>query len=87
MIKPYVYFYRFLLKIVKHVEKINKALHPTDTGEVVSDFLKIHYANIFQMILPKMEDELDQIADGKLTYKKLLTDFYKPFQKIKEKIK
>ena len=35
-----------------------------------------------------MEDDLDKIAEGKLTYKKLLTDFYKPFLKeVKDKEK
>lgn len=72
-----------------YVEKINKSLHPTDTGEVVSDFLEQNFAKyISDDFTKEMEDELDQIADGKLTYLKLLTDFYKPFQKeIKEKDK
>ena len=47
-----------------------------------SDFAKY----ISDDFTSEMEDGLDKIADGKLTYKKLLTDFYKPFQKeIKEK--
>lgn len=72
-----------------YVEKINKSLIPTDTGEVVSDFLEENFAKyISDDFTKEMEDELDQIAEGKLTYKKLLTDFYKPFQKeIKEKDK
>jgi len=72
-----------------YVEKINKALFPTDTGEVVSDFLEENFAKyISDDFTKEMENELDEIADGKLTYKKLLTDFYKPFQKeIKEKDK
>ncbi|MEA4910681.1 DNA topoisomerase 1 [bioreactor metagenome] len=72
-----------------YVEKINKALIPTDTGEVVSDFLEQNFAKyISDDFTSEMEDDLDKIAEGKLTYKKLLTDFYKPFQKeIKEKDK
>jgi len=72
-----------------YVEKINKTLIPTDTGEVVSDFLEEHFAKyISDDFTSEMEDSLDKIANGKLTYKKLLTDFYKPFQKeIKEKEK
>lgn len=72
-----------------YVEKVNKALIPTDTGEVVSDFLEENFAKyISDDFTSEMEDDLDKIAEGKLTYKKLLTDFYKPFQKeIKEKDK
>lgn len=72
-----------------YVEKINKALHPTDTGEVVSDFLEENFAKyISDDFTKEMENELDEIADGKLTYIKLLTDFYKPFLKdIKAKDK
>ena len=65
-----------------YVEKMNKALYPTDTGEVVSDFLEENFAKyISDDFTKEMENELDEIAEGKLTYKKLLTDFYKPFLK------
>jgi len=72
-----------------YVEKQNKALFPTDTGEVVSDFLEKNFPNYISDNFTKdMEDKLDQIANGDLGYKKLLTDFYAPFQKeIKEKDK
>lgn len=72
-----------------YVEKINKALHPTDTGDVVSSFLEENFANyISDSFTAEMEDELDEIADGKRTYLKTLTDFYKPFlAQVKEKDK
>lgn len=72
-----------------YVEKINKTLYPTDTGEVVSDFLEQNFAKyISDDFTKEMENELDEVAEGKLTYKKLLTDFYKPFIKeVKEKDK
>lgn len=72
-----------------YVDKANKTLYPTDTGEVVSDFLETNFAKYISDDFTKgMEDELDDVANGKLTYKKLLTDFYKPFQKeVKEKDK
>ena len=73
-----------------YVEKINKALHPTDTGEVVSDFLENNFAKYISDDFTKnMENNLDEIANGNLTYKKLLTDFYGEFNKevkLKEKI-
>ncbi|MFZ2763466.1 MAG: DNA topoisomerase, partial [Minisyncoccia bacterium] len=73
-----------------YVEKISKALHPTDTGEVVSTFLEEHFTNyISDSFTAEMEDELDDIASGARTYKKTLTDFYTPFEKAvksKEKV-
>ncbi len=66
----------------KYVEKINKALLPTDTGEVVSDFLEMNFPNyISDTFTAEMEDELDDIATGKREYVKTLKDFYGPFAK------
>ena len=72
-----------------YVEKINKALLPTDTGEVVSDFLEKNFAEyISDSFTAEMENELDDIANGKKEYAKTLKDFYGPFLKdVKEKDK
>jgi len=72
-----------------YVEKIQKALKPTDTGEVVSGFLEENFGEyISDTFTAEMEDELDDIALGKRTYKKTLTDFYGPFLKdVKSKEK
>jgi DNA topoisomerase I len=65
-----------------YVLKEQKSLRPTDTGEVVSDFLTENFNHyISDTYTAELENELDEIADGKLTYVKLLTDFYGPFQK------
>ena len=74
----------------KYVEKQNKTLFPTDTGEVVSDFLEKNFSKyISDTFTAEMEDELDDIASGKREYEKTLKDFYGPFSKdvkSKEKI-
>ena len=68
-----------------YVEKISKALHPTDTGDAVSSFLEKHFENyISDNFTAKMENELDDIAEGKNTYEKSLSDFYDPFIKAIE---
>ncbi len=65
-----------------YIEKISKALHPTDTGDVVSSFLEANFATyISDSFTAEMEDELDEIASGKRTYVKTLSDFYTPFLK------
>jgi len=65
-----------------YVDKINKSLHPTDTGEVVISFLEDHFAHyISDTFTAEMEDKLDLISEGKATYLKTLKDFYGPFIK------
>lgn len=65
-----------------YVEKEGRALHPTDTGEVVSDFLSEHFENyISDSFTAQMEDDLDNIANGEDKYEKVLSTFYKPFTK------
>lgn len=65
-----------------YVDKINKALQPTDTGEVVISFLEDNFMNyISDTFTAEMEDKLDLIAEGKATYVKTLKDFYTPFSK------
>ena len=72
-----------------YVNKINKALHPTDTGEVVTTFLEQELGKyISDTFTADMEDKLDDIASGKTTYLKTLSDFYGPFLKdVKSKEK
>ncbi|MCD5381636.1 MAG: type I DNA topoisomerase [Candidatus Pacebacteria bacterium] len=65
-----------------YVEKEGRTLIPTDTGDVVSSFLEKHFIEyIDDDFTSEMEDQLDEIATGDRTYKKTLTDFYKPFKK------
>ncbi len=65
-----------------YVRKEGKTLFPTDTGEVVSDFLENHFANyISDTFTAEMEDELDEISRGEREYEKTLKDFYVPFLK------
>lgn len=73
-----------------YVTKEGKTLHPTDTGEVVSTFLENNFEKyINDSFTAEMENELDEIAEGKIKYEKVLKDFYGPFSKdvkSKEKI-
>lgn len=72
-----------------YVNKEGKTLFPTDTGDVVSSFLENNFSEyISDTFTAEMEDELDDISNGKREYEKTLKDFYIPFQKdIKEKDK
>lgn len=65
-----------------YVEKMNKSLKPTDTGDVVSTFLEENFANyISDSFTAEMENTLDEIAAGRQKYVKTLKDFYEPFKK------
>ncbi len=74
----------------EYVIKDNKALVPTDTGDVVSTFLENNFESyISDNFTAEMEDQLDKIAEGKAEYIKTLKEFYTPFLKevkSKEKI-
>ena len=66
----------------EYVQKINKALVPTDTGDVVSSFLEENFGEyISDSFTAEMEDKLDLIAEGKAEYVKTMKDFYGPFTK------
>lgn len=66
----------------EYVVKEGKTLRPTDTGDLVSTFLETHFDTyISDDFTSQMEDELDQIASGKRTYLKTLSEFYAPFTK------
>lgn len=70
-----------------YVEKRDRSLMPTDTGDVVSSFLEENFPTyISDTFTAEMEDKLDDIANGEREYVKTLKDFYTPFLKeVKEK--
>ena len=55
-------------------------LFPTDIGMVVNDFLVEHFPNVVDLnFTANVEEEFDAIAEGKLDWRKMLKNFYKPF--------
>ncbi len=66
----------------KYVVKDGKYLMPTDTGNAVTSLLRKYFQNIVDYkFTSNMENDLDDIALGKLDWKKMLTDFFVPFEK------
>ena len=72
-----------------YVERENRSMKPTDTGDVVSSFLEEYFPSyISDSFTADMENQLDEIASGERTYVKTLSDFYIPFHKdVKSKEK
>ncbi|HTI90874.1 MAG TPA: type I DNA topoisomerase [Puia sp.] len=57
-------------------------LFPTDLGLVVTDFLKQYFDDIMDYnFTARIEEEFDEVANGKLVWNKMIDDFYNPFKK------
>lgn len=57
-------------------------LFPTDLGLVVTDFLLMHFDNVMDYgFTARIENEFDEIANGKVKWSKMVDDFYLPFKK------
>lgn len=67
----------------EYVERTrDKKLKPTDIGEVVNDFLMAHFPDIVDLrFTSHLEDDFDEIAQGKNSWKEMLEAFYPPFNK------
>ncbi|HOX96736.1 MAG TPA: type I DNA topoisomerase [bacterium] len=65
-----------------YIVQEDKKLKPTDTAMFVNDLLVAHFADIVDyQFTAKLEDEFDEIAEGKHEWKKIVKDFYSPFEK------
>src|SRR3989344_225803 len=63
-----------------YVVKEEGRFYPTEVGEMVTRVLKEHFPNIVDFdFTAKMEEELDQIAEGKEEWQEVIGNFYKPF--------
>lgn len=57
-------------------------LFPTNTAMVVNDFLVEHFPDVTDYsFTSEIEQEFDEIASGKLEWRKMIDDFYHPFHK------
>lgn len=65
----------------RYVTKENKQFIPTEVGFKVTELLKKYFEGIINVdFTANLENWLDKIAEGKATYKKVMTDFYKVFE-------
>ena len=71
----------------RYIEKIQKQLHPTELGKVVNKLLVENFENILDVeFTAKMENQFDEIAEGKEKWKQVISDFYGPFEVVVEKV-
>lgn len=65
-----------------YVNKEDKRLVPTDTGKIVSDLLAEYFTDEMDYTFTaRMEDQLDEISEGKMDWRPMLGEFYQPFEK------
>lgn len=71
----------------RYIEKNQKQLSPTDLGKIVNKLLIENFSDVINVeFTAEMENEFDKIADGKLEWKKVIQEFYGPFEKVVEQV-
>jgi DNA topoisomerase-1 len=61
-------------------------LFPSDLGLVVTDFLVQYFDDIMAYsFTARIEEEFDEVAEGKMKWNEMINDFYSPFKKDVEK--
>ena len=70
----------------RYIEKEQKQLVPTELGKIVNKLLIENFTDIIDVeFTAKIENEFDEIAEGKEKWKKTIREFYGPFEKELEK--
>ncbi|MCL4406435.1 MAG: type I DNA topoisomerase [Patescibacteria group bacterium] len=63
----------------------DRRFEPTEIGELVNAVLTEHFPQIVDIeFTAKMEDELDDVAEGKTKWQQVVKNFYEPFSKTLE---
>jgi DNA topoisomerase-1 len=63
-----------------YVERIKRRLQPTEIGLVVNDLVVEHFPEVVDLgFTAKMEQELDEIAEGQRRWVDVVSEFYGPF--------
>jgi DNA topoisomerase-1 len=66
----------------QYVQKLGGKFTPTEIGLVVTDLLVENFPDIFDILYTaRLEEELDEIEEGKEKWTDALADFYKKFEK------
>ena len=77
--------YATILSVIQnraYVHKQQARFYPTDLGMLVSDLLVKNFSDIFDVAYTaRMEEELDEVEEGKLSWIDALDEFYKKFKK------
>ena len=71
----------------RYIEKEQKQLIPTELGKVVNKLLTENFTDIINVeFTAKVENQFDNIAEGKENWREMIGEFYTPFEKNLEKV-
>ena len=71
----------------RYIEKEKKQLCPTELGKAVNKLLIENFSDVVnEEFTIKIENEFDEIAEGKEEWKKMIEEFYGPFIKEVEEV-
>ena len=71
----------------RYIEKEKKQLIPTELGKIVNKLLTENFTDVINVeFTAKIENEFDEIAEGQEEWKKMIREFYGPFEKELEKV-
>ena len=70
-----------------YIEKEQKQLVPTELGKIVNKLLTENFTDVINVeFTAKIEEEFDEVAEGKENWKQVIREFYAPFEKQVEKV-
>jgi DNA topoisomerase I len=65
----------------EYVERVDRALKPTELGFTVNDLLQEHFADLLAIpFTAEMEEELDEVARGERQWVPVVKEFYDPLE-------
>ena len=71
----------------RYIEKEQKQLVPTELGKIVNKLLTENFSDIINVeFTAKIEEEFDEVAEGKENWKQVIREFYGPFEKEVERV-
>ena len=72
----------------QYVEKVDRRLKPTALGVAANEFLTQNFAKVLDYgFTARMEDELDEVANGKRNWQKIVAEFWQPLSLDVENVK
>ncbi len=71
----------------RYIEKVQKQIYPTELGRIVNNLLIENFKDVINVeFTAEVEELFDEIAEGKVAWKKVIKDFYGPFEANVEKV-
>ena len=71
----------------RYIEKYQKQLSPTELGRIVNKLLTENFPDVINVeFTAQIENDFDEISEGKIEWKNMIAEFYGPFKKEIDKV-